>query len=525
MTPITSEMADAPSGHGPAGELLRVTNVAKRFGSTQALRRCSFDLRAGEVHTILGENGSGKSTMVKVLAGVHRPDAGDITLYGQPVHRIRSPRMALESGIVTVFQEVLAAAHMTVLDNVWLGQGSLVRHELSRRVKRGRAARALAALLGETLSLDAPVAALPLSARQACCIARALVRDPKVLVLDEATSALDIETRDNLFRTIRELTAAGAGVVFISHRMDEIEQISDRITVLRSGESVATRHRGVASVHQLIELMTGKEGLVHPAARKYQRARADGEVVLAARGVTLAPGARPIDFEARAGEITGLAGLEGHGQDRFLRVLGGVAAPHAGEIVTHSPSRADRTGPVRSPRDAAARGIAYVPRDRRSESIFESRSVLDNFALPTQGLDTRVGFLSASRSARRFRPYTERLKVVSGGDRQLITKLSGGNQQKVITARWLAANPRVLLLNDPTRGVDLGAKRDIYQTLHDIAASGVSVIMLSSEIDEHLELMDRILVFRENSVAAELARAEATRQRLLASFFGPGARG
>ena len=306
--------------------------------------------------------------------------------------------------------------------------------------------------------------------------------------------------------------------MFISHRMDEIEQISDRITVLRSGESVATRDRGQLSAHELIELMTGQEGIVDGTPGAERRSQADGEVVLAARGIVLVPGAKPIDFAARAGEIIGLAGLEGHGQDRFLRALGGIAPAQAGEVVRCRPGRADR--PVTAPRGAASVGIAYVPRDRRSESIFESRSVLDNFALPTQHRDTRAGLISTRRTAGRFRPYVDRLKVRAGGDRQLVTKLSGGNQQKVIAARWLAADPRVLLLNDPTRGIDLSAKRDIYRTLLDIAASGVSVVMLSTEVDEHLELMDRILVFRENTIAAELTRAEATRKQLVASFFG-----
>ena len=447
---------------------------------------------------------------------MHRPDAGLIELWGSEYKRIPSPQAAIQVGIVTVFQEVLVVGLRTVLDNVWLGADGLVRKQTTESHKRGRAREVLGELLEETPDLDEPAEALPLSVRQACCIARALVREPRILVLDESTSALDVGARNNLFKILARHTEAGGSVIFISHRMDEIEEFGDRVTVLRSGVSVATLSRGTATARDLVELMTGQEHLVQETREDDASARVRAEIALCARGVRVRPDAAPIDFEVRGGELVGLAGLEGHGQDRFLRILGGVAVPDEGEVTCNT--RASDVS-IGSARDAVRNGIVYVPRDRRTESIFESRSVLDNFALPTQKRDSALGVIFTRRTGRRFYEYVERLRIVARS-RSLITTLSGGNQQKVVTARWLAAHPAVLLLNDPTRGVDLGAKRDIYQVLLEVARAGVAVVMLSTEVDEHLELMDRILVFREGAVAAEIRRGEATRRALVASFFG-----
>ena len=518
VTELSEPAAQPEAVDAAAGAVaLRVTDVAKRFGSTEALRACTFELRVGEVHAILGENGSGKSTLVKILAGVHRPDTGLIELWGDEYRRIPSPQASIKAGIVTVFQEVLVVGQRTVLDNVWLGADGLAKKHAPDSYKRTRAQEVLGELLGEVPDLDQPAGPLPLSVRQACCISRALLREPRILILDESTSALDVATRDSLFKILARLKAAGGSVIFISHRMDEIEEIGDRVTVLRSGVSVATLDRGTATARDLVELMTGQEHLVPESRTDDAAERIRDEIVLRTHGVSVRPGAAPIDLEVRAGELVGLAGLEGHGQDRFLRILGGVVAPEEGGVVCHTGAR---EATIRSARDAVRNRVVYVPRDRRTESIFESRSVLDNFALPTQGRDRALGIIVTRRTERRFRQYIERLRIVVRRNRNLITTLSGGNQQKVVTARWLAAHPAVLLLNDPTRGVDLGAKRDIYQVLIDVARSGVAVVMLSTEVDEHLELMDRILVFREGEIAAEIRRAEATRRRLVASFFG-----
>ena len=458
----------------PPSALLAIEGVTKSFGPTVALRDCSLELAAGTVHALMGENGSGKSTLVKILSGVHRADGGLVRIEQVPL-RARSPRAAAAAGVATVFQEVQCVPGQSVFDNLWLGaDGILRRSEISGRQAKARVA--LTELLGTCPDLSAPAGSLSLSERQAVAICRALLRQPKVLILDEATSALDVATRDRLFAAVRNLTAAGGAVLFISHRMDEVTDIADRVTVLRSGESVATLDRDEAQIGRLVELMTGGEHLVQEAAEASDAAEF-GDVVLTAGGLNL-----------RAGEIVGLAGLEGQGQDDYLRSL-------------------------------RAAGTAYVARDRREESIFPPLSIRENFTAATLREDTRGGLISARHAAARFAPYIDRLKIRLGRDADAITTLSGGNQQKVVIARALASDPRVLLLNDPTRGVDIGAKRDIYALLRELAADGMAIVMLSTEVDEHLELMDRVLVFRDGRPAAELPRRGLSRSSIVGAFF------
>jgi ABC-type sugar transport system ATPase subunit len=500
---------------------LRVTGLAKAFGPTVALRSCSAEFRAGEVHAIMGENGSGKSTLVKILTGVHRPDAGTVELAGTAGRpptalALRSPGAAIRAGIMAVFQEVLVVDSRSVLENAWLGADTVFRANLPKAERRERARAVFAELLGGAIDLDAAAGSLPLSQRQACAIARVLLREPRVLILDEATSALDVATRDRLFEAIRRRRADGLATVFISHRMDDIGEIADRVTVLRSGESVGTLARAEAAPDRLVQLMTGAD---HLAGGKDAHQRAgrprSAEPVLAVRDLRLRPDAAPISFDLCAGEVVGLAGLEGHGQDEFLRALweGG----RGGRVLRVSGSGSK---PIRSARHAAALGLGYVPRDRRSESLFAPLSVQENFGVVTSAADSRFGLLSASARRARLAAYTDSLGIRMGKPSDLITTLSGGNQQKVIIARWLAREPRILLLNDPTRGIDLGTKRDIYALLDKLAADGVAVVMLSTEVDEHVELMDRVLVFREGTVGGVLDRDQLSRAALVSAFFG-----
>jgi ABC-type sugar transport system ATPase subunit/ribose/xylose/arabinose/galactoside ABC-type transport system permease subunit len=512
-------MTSTPRTTAPPSTLLRIEGVTKAFGPTIALRDCSFELRAGEVHALMGENGSGKSTLVKILSGVHRADGGQV-LVGQSPLRTRSPRAAVAAGVATVFQEVQCVPGQSVVDNLWLGADGILRRARSSSAdgRRDRARGVLSELLGACPDslLAAPARSLSLHERQAVAIGRALLRSPQVLVLDEATSALDVATRDRLFTVVRRLTEAGAAVLFISHRMDEVTEIADRVTVLRSGESVATLERDEASLGRLVELMTGGEHLVQDEARPEPAAAlagtspgdpvpaaagtgpaAAGPVVLAADGF----GGRPLGL--CAGEIIGLAGLEGQGQEEYLKAL--RFAP-------------GNTGQATS---AAAPRIAYVARDRREESIFPPLSIRENFTAATLDKDTRGGLISPRAASARFAGYVQRLKIRLGRDSDAITTLSGGNQQKVVIARALACDPEILLLNDPTRGVDIGAKRDIYALLRELAASGLAIVMLSTEVDEHLELMDRVLVFRDGHPAAELGRSGLTRAAIVHEFFGP----
>ena len=492
----------------PAPRLL-ATGIAKSFGATQALVRADLEVRPGEVHTVMGENGSGKSTLVKIVSGVHRPDRGSLLLDGIPAADLRTPARARARGVSTVFQEVLTVPGRSVLENVWLGSRSAVGAADRRR----RAGEVLERLLGVGVDVDRPVESLSLSGRQACCIARSLVAQPQVLVLDESTSALDVATRDRLFAVVRELTATGTSVVFISHRMDEVFEISTVITVLRSGATVASRLEvGRTSVADLVRLMSeASEG-----ARE-GHGRVPGAPVLRARDIRLRDGTAPVDFELRAGELVGLAGLEGHGQEAFLRALHGIRPAGGGTV-----SRID--GPVAvaldGPATARRQGVGYVPRERRQEALFEQLSIRENFGLPTLREDTVAGVVRPARTDRRLARHAGALHLKMRHPGDPITTLSGGNQQKVVLARALADRPSVLLLNDPTRGIDLAAKQDLYEVLQQLCAAGTAVVVLSTEVDELVNLVDRVLVFRDQTLVAAIPRTALTRSAVVAAFFG-----
>jgi ABC-type sugar transport system ATPase subunit len=514
-------VTDAPNAASPSPDSAKplavgATDVSKTFGATAALVECSFELRRGEVHAIVGENGSGKSTLVKILSGVHRPDAGVLEVGSERLRAFASPRAAQRSGIATVFQEVLAVGPRSVLENVWLGMEGVLRAPTSLAERKARVHDVLVELLIRPPDLEAPVEELSLSQRQACCIARALVRDPRVLILDESTSALDAETCERVFAAVRRRVDGGMSAIFISHRMDEVKEVGERVTVMRSGTTVAAGlGREEASSAELLRLMTGADHLADAGTRSGIAARPAGEPVLRTHGLRLREDAAPIDFELRAGELVGLAGLDGHGQDAFLWAL---AAGSVGGSVTVVDGATETA--LDSPWRSARHGVHYVPRERRAEALFSGMSVGENFSLATIDRDTRWGLIARSRSARRLAPFRELLGIVFGDDGQPIDTLSGGNQQKIILARVLAAGPRVLLLNDPTRGIDLGAKRDLYAALVALVRDGVAIVMLSTEVDEHVELMDRVLVFREHHVFCELEREQIDRKRLIAGFFG-----
>ncbi|WP_345068274.1 sugar ABC transporter ATP-binding protein [Leifsonia kafniensis] len=502
----------------PSGAGISITNLAKRFGPVKAVRNASFEILPGEVHVLMGENGSGKSTLVKLLSGVQSPDRGTITVRGTCTTGFSSPQAARAAGIITVFQEVLTADTRSVLENVWVGVDGLFRNRVSARAKRERATEVLQQLLGYVPDLGTPMLNLSLSERQACVIARALVSEPHLLILDEATSALDVATRDRLLTIIGRLSAEGVSTLFISHRMDEVEIIGDRVTVLRSGETVASFERGAWQPHDLVQAMSAiGQSAEDSRARRTKGNSAAAPLSIQARALRLTSDSRPFDVTVRRGEVIGLAGLDGHGQEEFLMALAGIRRAQAGSVTRHDE---ERLVDIDSNRIAARNRVAYLPRDRRADAIFGWMPIRDNFALPTLEKDGRAGFVTAKRIDARLAHWREALSIKYGHSSDAITTLSGGNQQKVILARWLAAGPRVLLLNDPTRGIDINAKRDLYKVVSKLADEGMSIVMLSSEIDEHLDLMDRVLVFREQSLFAEIAHNELTREKLVAAYFG-----
>lgn len=489
-------------------EGLRLTRVSKRFGATRALVDAYLHIQPGEVHTLLGENGSGKSTLVKIIGGVHRPDGGDFTIDSAAVEH-RGPRHMNTLGIAVVFQEVLTAGSQSVLDNIWLGSDGLFARKRSRSKQRQIASESLGRLV-DGIDLDSAAAQLSLSERQAVCIVRALVREPRILILDESTAALDVRTRDRLFAEMRRLTSQGVGILFISHRMDEVQEISDRVTVLRSGRTISSVDRSELSVAQLIADMTGTSGQFERSERSHPL----GDRTLRAQDVRLHPDAAPIDFELRSGELVGLAGLEGHGQDAFLKRLSGITGGVGSVTRVLGPDIDVRQD------NGAKLGVAYLPRERLGESLFESMSIRENFALPTLGQDRRGFFINPARMRERFGEYVSSLAIRIGTQDNPISSLSGGSQQKVLLARWLATDPKVLLLNDPTRGVDIMTKREIYATLDRLCANGMSVVLLSSEVEELVELVDRVLVFRDQEVFAEIPRERLSTEAVVAAYFG-----
>jgi ABC-type sugar transport system ATPase subunit len=472
-------------------------------------------VRPGTIHGLVGENGSGKSTLVKIVAGVLGPDAGELEIDGKR-RRLRSPAAASRLGIGVVFQEVLVSPARSVLENIFLGVDGLLRTR-DAADRRERAAAVLARISEATIDLDAAVESLPLSHQQAVVIARALVREPRVLVLDEATSALDVADSARLFAECRRLRADGRAIVFISHRLEELLALADEVSVIRDGESVGVLARATATSERILELMTGdarRPG--HEPQRRAGVAASEAPPLVVARGVSVGA-ARDVDLEVAPGELLGLAGLEGHGQDDLLAGLGGVRAPRAGEVLA---TLDGETASIGSRFDAARRRILYLPRNRARQGILPALGVLTNFSLPTLAQDGTLGVFRRRGGLARLRAAQGELGIRFASPESAITELSGGNQQKVLLARWLAAGPRVLLLDDPTRGVDLPTKRDIHALLRRLAEGGVAVVAVSTELEELEEVCDRVAVFHEGRIAAVLTGEEIERGRIAAAMFG-----
>ena len=480
---------------------VEISDVSKAFGPTVALDGVSLRASAGEIHAIIGGNGSGKSTLAKVISGVLIPDSGHVSILGKSAS---SPYEARELGISNVFQEVLVADECSVLDNLYLGADSLLGTPVAREERYRAAGELMMELLGFELDLDLAVVELPLSIKQWVTIARAILTDPKVLILDESSAALDFDSTERLFSKMRRMKAAGCTIMIVTHRIAELVRIADSATVLRDGRSIGTLASQDISEARIVDMIAGK-GRHGECASQDPVSRMSDHPLLRVLGARVWAGAGSFDFTIHPGEIVGITGLDGHGHADFVRAIAGVQAMVEGRIAI---VRNKTAVPVDDLRSARENGISYVSGDRAKEGIFANLSIFENLLLPVYREYRTGGWLNLINRTK-LRPVFEwesgRLDVRMGSSDDLVTSLSGGNQQKVLIARAFAEKPSVLVLNDPARGIDVGAKRDLYHNLRAFAARGNAVVFLSSEIEEFLDLCTRVHVFRNGAISAEFS--------------------
>lgn len=485
-------------------ELLRVEGLVKRFPGVVALDGVSFDLRAGEVHVLLGENGAGKSTLIKCLAGVYQPDEGEIFVGGRQVH-LSTAAHAERLGIATIHQEFASVPQLSVAENVLLGKpprrfGVIQRREMYRR------AREALERVGLDVDPRRPVGTLGVARQQLVEIAKALSLDAQVLILDEPTAALADDEVDRLLELMAELRTSGVGMIFISHHLEEIRRIGQRVTVLRDGSSVDTVAASTPT-EELIRLMVGRS-----IEAQYPRERTTpSEEVLQVRGLSRAGHFDDVSLTVRAGEVVGVAGLVGSGRTELLRAIAGADPYDHGKVEV-------RGRHVRSHDLGAAisAGIGLVPEDRKAQGLILGASVADNLGIVSLREATRAGLVDRRRLDRIARESVENLRIRTPSIRATVRNLSGGNQQKVVIGKWLAADPAVLLLDEPTRGVDVGAKVEIYQLVNRLTASGRGVLLVSSDLPEVLGMCDRIMVMAQGRIVGELTSEEATQDAVMA---------
>jgi len=484
----------------PPRPLVEMLGISVAFGPVQALDSVDLRLYPGEVHALMGENGAGKSTLIKALTGVHPVDAGEIRVNGEPV-AFSGPAAAQAAGISTVYQEVNLCPNLSVAENLLLGREPRRAGRIDWRGARRRAAEVLGRL---HLDLDpsSPLGAHPIAQQQLVAIARAVEVDARVLVLDEPTSSLDASEVEELFRVIRRLRDDGVAILFVSHFLEQVYAISDRMTVLRNGRLVGEHRTAELSRRQLVSAMVGRELEVLDRLDHAPAAPADDEdpPVLSAVGLGRAGAIEPVDLDVRPGEVVGLAGLLGSGRTELARLLFGADRADRGEI-----SVAGRAVRIRNPRSAIDAGIAFTPEDRKAAGVVGDLTVRDNIVLAMQASRGWMRRIPRRRQDELARRWIELLDIRPADPDALLRNLSGGNQQKVLLARWLITQPKVLILDEPTRGIDVGAKAQIQALVAEQARDGTAIVFISAELDEVVRLSDRVLVLRDRRPVAQLA--------------------
>ena len=519
--PLHSDRGTQSSGDHPV--VLEAKDVSKAFAGVTALRDVDFDLRSGEVHALMGENGAGKSTLMKILAGVHVDYDGEIRIEGAPV-RFSGVQDAERAGVAIIHQELNLVPELTAAENIFLGREPLI---LGAFVDHGRIIKAASALLkrlGIEIDAQRRIAELRIGEQQLVEIAKALSLDARILIMDEPTSALSTAECETLFKVVRQLARAGVAIIYTSHRLDEVIALANRVTVLRDGQRVLTAPIEGLSQGAIISAMVGREVTL----TRRDSAASPGAPVLSVRNLTLdkvsSRGWRRVlqgvSFEVRRGEILGIGGLLGSGRTEILESIFGVARGwRGGEIALDG-----ELASINSAADACRFGVAMVTEDRKALGLHIASTIRDNVALPSVGAESWFGFRGFARESALATDVVERLQVRCSGIDQIVATLSGGNQQKVAIGKWLATAPRVLLLDEPTRGIDVGAKQEIYQLIFRLAAEGLAIVVVTSEMPELILLSDRVLVMCEGRQKGVLSGAEATQEAIM-RLAAPGVSG
>ena len=495
----------------PAGTpVVALRHVAKRFGAVEALRGVDLTLYPGEVHALVGENGAGKSTLVKLLAGIHQPDTGDLELDGQPI-TLHGPLDARRHGIAVIHQHPTLFPDLDVAENIFMGRQPTDRLGRIDRRRMARETHALLAPLGAAFSPGTPVRGLAVADQQLVEIAKALSLHARVLVMDEPTASLSAREVDRLFLVARQLRQQGVAILFVSHRLDEIFALSDRVTVFRDGARVITASVAELTIDATIRHMVGRRlDALFP-----KEDAVIGETVLEVSGLSRPGVFRDISFQLRSGEILGLFGLVGAGRSEVARAIFGI---------DHAASGVIRIGgmevSIGSPADAMRHGIAFVTEDRHAQGLILGFPIANNIVLPILPRLSRLGILDRTRENSLATDYAQRLQVKTPSITQVASALSGGNQQKVVLAKWLATGPRVLILDEPTRGIDIGSKAEVHRAVSHLATQGLAILLISSELPEVLAMADRVLVMHEGRVTGAFDRSEATQETAMFAATG-----
>jgi len=486
--------------------VLELSDISKSFPGVNVLNGVNFALRAGEIHALLGENGAGKSTLVNLIGGVFPPDAGEIRIMGRPVH-LKGPHDSIRNGISIIHQELSLVPDLSVAENIFLGRfpdGWVNWRKLHRQAEE------ILERIGLSIHPGTPVRYLSTGKQQLVEIARAIAFHPRILIMDEPTSALTEYEVQTLFGIIRRLSSEGLAVIYITHHMDEVWELSHKVTVLRDGRVIFTKDIEECTPHDIAEAMLG-----HKLAGERKRRLMTGDTVLEVRNLSAKGRFRDVNIRIAGGEIVGIAGQLGAGKTELIRAIYGADPFDAGEIIV-----AGETVKFGSPRDSILRGMYMVPENRKSGGLVLDMNVGENMTLPYLDKISRLGFLSQKKQHEIVDSYIRKLNIKTTGADKKIRYLSGGNQQKVILSRWIGMNPRILLLDQPTRGIDIGSKEEIYEIMHQLAESGVGILFVATETHELLRVCDRIYVMRDGMIVREFHGEECTEKDLALAMLG-----